>query len=137
MPSNRGLFDRLRTPDLGTARSVHERTDQVQESILRHLQRILNTRHGDSAAVPEFGIPALTDMDLAGRADEMRRTIEDSIRTFEPRLSSVRVRWQEVDESDVLKLRFEILARLTTSDEKVGVRFATVVDANGQWKVAG
>ncbi len=137
MPSNRGLFDRLRAPDLGTARSMHERTDQVQESILRHLQRILNTRHGDSAALPEFGIPALTDMDIAGRAEEMRRTIEDSIRTFEPRLSSVRVRWQEVDETDVLKLRFEILARLTTSDEKVGVRFVTVVDANGQWKVAG
>jgi type VI secretion system lysozyme-like protein len=130
MPSKRGLFDRLRVPDLGTARSIHERTDQIQESILRHLQRILNTRHGDSAAVPEFGIPALTDMDLAGRAEEMRRTIEDSIRTFEPRLSSVRVRWQEVDDSDVLKLRFEILARLATSDD-------TVVDANGQWKVAG
>jgi type VI secretion system protein len=137
MASTRGFFDRLRDPARGRGRSVHERTDEVQESILRNLQRLLNTRHGDSAAVPEFGIPALTDVDLQGRAEEMRRSIEASIRTFEPRLSAVRVRWQEGDETDVLKLRFEIVGRLVTSDENVGVRFATVADANGQWKIAG
>ena len=137
MSGNRGLFDRLREPDRAGSRTVHERTDRIQESILRHLQRLLNPRHGDSAAVPEFGIPALTDVDYAGRAEEMRRAIEQSIRAFEPRLSSVRVRWREGDGFDVLKIRFEITARLVTNDEKVGVHFSTVADANGQWKVAG
>jgi type VI secretion system lysozyme-like protein len=137
MPSNRGLFDRLREPDRMGSRTVHERTDRVQESILRHLQRLLNTRHGDSAAVPEYGIPALTDVDYAGRAEEMRRAVEQSIRVFEPRLSSVRVRWREGDGLDVLKIRFEITGRLVTTDEKVGVHFATVTDANGLWKIAG
>jgi len=137
VPSDRGLFDRLREPDRGDARSVIERTDHVQESILRHLQRLMNTRQGDSAAVPEFGLPALTDVDVAGRSEEMRRAIEQALRTYEPRLTGVRVRYEEPDELDPLKIRFEIMARLVTSDEKVGVQFKTVVDTNGAWRVAG
>jgi type VI secretion system protein len=137
MASERGLFDRLRAPDRGAQRSVQHRTEQVYDSILRHLQRLLNTRQGDSAAAPEYGIPALTDVDYASRAEEMRREIERAIRAYEPRLEGVRVRYVDPDPLDPLRIRFEIDGRLATGEEQVGVRFSTVVDAGGAWRVAG
>lgn len=137
MASDRSLFDRLRAPERGGQRSVQHRTEQVYDSILKHLQQLLNTRQGDSAAVPDYGIPALTDVDYASRAEEMRREIERAIRTYEPRLEGVRVRCVDPDPLDPLRIRFEIDARLATSEEQVGVRFSTVVDGGGAWKVAG
>jgi type VI secretion system protein len=137
VPSERGLFDRLRDPDRGRGRSVHQRTERVYASVLGHLHRMLNTRQGDSAAAPDYGLPALSDVDLATRAEDVRRAIEQTIHDYEPRLTAVRVRHVPPDEAAPLEIRFEVSARLVTADERVGVRFDTVVDAGGTWKVAG
>jgi type VI secretion system lysozyme-like protein len=137
MPSGHGFFDRLREGDRGGVRSVHQRTDRIHESIMRHLQSILNTRHDASSSVPEFGLPALPSFDLSSPAEDTRRAIERSIRTYEPRLDGVTVRHLETDPDDPLKMRFEIVGRLATGEERVGVRFNTVVDLTGGWKVQG
>jgi type VI secretion system protein len=134
MSSNRGLFDRLREPDSLAVRSVHQRTEDVADSVLGHLRRMLNVRHGDAPAAPDYGIPALEAQHISA-SEEMRKAIEDSIRTYEPRLQGVRVRYIAPDEDDPLKVRFEISGRLVTADEAVRVQFESEVDSSGSWKV--
>jgi type VI secretion system lysozyme-like protein len=134
MLSNRGLFDRLREPDRPEERSVHQRTEDIAASVLLHLQRMLNVRHGDAPAAPDYGIPALEAQNLSA-SEEMRRAIEESIRKYEPRLDGVRVRYLTPDAEDPLKVRYEIGARLVTAEESVRVQFQSEVDARGSWKV--
>jgi type VI secretion system lysozyme-like protein len=135
MSSDRGLFDRLRDPDRGGFRSAHQRTDRIYASVMTHLHQMLNTRRDDSSSVPEFGLPALTDIDVGTRVEELRRAIEQSIRSYEPRLAGVRVQLVPPDPDEPTKVRFQITAGLATSDERVRVRFDTLVDGSGSWKV--
>jgi type VI secretion system lysozyme-like protein len=134
MSSNRGLFDRLREPDKPEERSVHQRTEDIADSVLNHLRRMLNVRHGDAPATPDYGIPALEAQHISA-SEEMRRAIEESIRIYEPRLNSVRVRYLTPDENEPLKVRYEIAARLATAEESVRVQFHSEVDATGVWRV--
>jgi len=136
MSSNRGLFDRLREPDGLAVRSAHQRTEDIADSVLAHLQRMLNVRHGDAPCAPDYGIPALEAQHITA-SEEMRKAIEQSIRSYEPRLDSVRVRYVARDDDDPLKVRFEISARLATADEAVRVQFHSEVDSSGTWKVRG
>lgn len=134
MSSDRGLFDRLRDGDRKEDRSVHQRTEDIADSVLSHLQRMLNVRHGDAPAAPDYGIPALEAQRLSA-SEDMRRAIEESIRVYEPRLDGVRVRYLAPDKDDPLKIRYEIEARLVTAEESVRVQFRSELDATGSWKV--
>jgi len=135
--SDRGLFERLRLPDLpGERTALHRHADRIHESVLHHLKRLLRTREGECPSVPEFGVPALTDVNYAGRGDELRRAIETAIRSFEPRLESVRVKYLDPEENDPLKIRFEITGRIVTDQEDLSVRFSTVADSAAGWKVS-
>ena len=133
---DRGLFDRLREPDRPGERSIHQRTDRIYGSVMRHLYHMLNTRHDDGPAAVDYGLPALSDLDLTSRAEDLRRAIEQTIRNYEPRLDNVRVLALPQESEDPLKIRFQISARLVTEDEKVKVRFDTLVDGAGSWKVS-
>jgi type VI secretion system protein len=136
MPSDRSLFDRLRHPDAASARSIQQRSERIADSVLAHLQRLLNSRHGDSPAIPDYGIPAFEAEHVTTSAD-MQREIERSIREYEPRLEGVRVRTLPRDPDDPLRVRFQIDARLVTAQEKVKVRFTSQIDPRGEWKVTG
>ncbi len=136
MASERGLFERLRRPDAAGSRSIQQRTERVADSVLAHLRQLLNTRHGDSAAVPGYGIPAL-EAEHVSTSAAMQREIEKSIREFEPRLDGVLVRVLPRDPDDPLRVTFEINARLVTDQEKVRVRFTSQSDVRGGWKVSG
>ncbi len=136
MASERGLFDRLRKPDGPGTRSIQQRTERVADSVLAHLRQLLNTRHGDSAAVPGYGIPAL-EAEHVSTSVAMQREIEKSIREFEPRLDGVHVRVLARDTDYPLRVTFEINARLVTDSEKVRVRFTSQSDTRGGWKVSG
>lgn len=129
MAGDRGLLDRLRRRDGFAGRSAQPRTEHVHESIQRHLQRLLNTRKGESPAFPDYGMPALTDVDLSTSGEEVRRQLEAALRQYEPRLSGVRVRCLEPDELEPLRLRFEVSGRPLGVQERVTFRFATVVES--------
>jgi len=133
MASSRGLFDRLRSPDTDAGRSIEQRTEDVANSVLAHLVRLLNTRHGDSPAAPSYGIPAF-EAETLTTGETMQREIERSIRSYEPRLEDPRVRALPRDPNDPLRARFMIEARLTTK-ERVKVQFTSEVDARGEWKI--
>ncbi|MEM7412532.1 MAG: type VI secretion system baseplate subunit TssE [Myxococcota bacterium] len=136
MSSVQGLFERLRDPNAAGQRSVQQRADRVYSSVLHHLARLLNTREGESACVPGYGLPALTDIDTSARADDLRRAIERAIAAFEPRLNGARVKLLPPDPAEPLKLRFEVSGRIVTEDERLSVRFSTVADSALGWKIS-
>lgn len=121
----RGLLSRLGSDD--PARPV----DEVA-SILGNLRVILNTRVGDSPAVPDFGIVDFCDLvhDFPDAAQAIQRSIRATLAAYEPRLCNVRVRM--VPSEDPLKLVFEVTARLTHDRRRGLVRVRTEVSPGGR-----
>lgn len=131
------LLDRLRRPELEDRRSVDTDTGALTRSVLRGLERLLNSRHGGAAARPDFGIPSIEDL-LHGGPEltrELAAEIQKSIDAFEPRLQGTRVRALPRTEADPTLLRFEIQAELVTAGRKSRVRFETRVDNDGRLAV--
>ena len=103
-----------------------------------HLRRMLNCWHGHAPAVPDYGIPTLSELvhSFPESISLMQRAIRTTIEKYEPRLRRVRVVPVE-SEDDILTLHFEISADLVTSDEKASIRLETRVDSNGRIELRG
>ncbi|MBN2254116.1 MAG: type VI secretion system baseplate subunit TssE [Deltaproteobacteria bacterium] len=126
------LLERIRNIELNPDRREGRDTGRRINSILNHLQRVLNTKQGSTPIADDYGIPDFTNMPGAfstGATQDMERIIKHVIERYEPRLAKVRATFK-VQEDDVLALRFEIDARL--ADENIPVTFETVVDAGGK-----
>ncbi len=136
MARDRGLLERLRRGEPAGSRSVQQSTEELHASILDHLGRLLNTRQDDSAAFRDYGLPSLCDVDTGGRALELRQSLEETIRRYEPRLANVRVEYVEKDPLDPLTIRFRISGRPAQGDDRSTFRFETAVDMVGEWKVS-
>lgn len=127
----RGLLDKL----AGSAASGRATRDDYA-SILEHLRVLLNTRHGDSASTPEFGIPDFTDClhNLSSGLARLQTALQETIARYEPRLAQVTVRPVDM-ESDALVLHFEVSGRLVASADRQVLRFATRVTRGGRVSV--
>jgi type VI secretion system protein len=97
---------------------------------------MLNTRHGISMTVPDYGIPDLADLvhSFPEAIAIMRREIRESIEKYEPRLRNVVITHVR-DEDDPFHLNFDIRAELVTERDKTPVAFRTTLDATGRAKV--
>jgi type VI secretion system protein len=96
-------------------REGHDPARQIN-SILKHLQRVLNTKQGSVPIADDYGIPDFTDLPGAfstGSTHEVEHIIKNVI-----------------EEEEVLSLRFEIDAKLA-SGKNDPVSFETVVNAGG------
>ncbi len=105
------------------------------DSIIDHLQRILNTRQGNVLIADDYGVPDFLDF-LQTYPDSVRE-IEESIRSaidkYEPRLSGASVTFIPREDDD-LTLRFQIIAFLAMEGDRQ-VLFETVVDTDGRVRV--
>jgi type VI secretion system protein len=130
MISERTLFERLTDPDPPGARRLELDIGQLKRSILMHLQKMLNSRHGHAPAQPDYGIPDLNEFmfSFPESIPPMRQAIERSIEKYEPRLKNVKATWV-ADEDDPLNIRFEISARVALEHGSVPLKFATQVAA--------
>jgi type VI secretion system protein len=118
------------------------------DSVIRHLQRILNTKHGNVPIADDYGTPDFTDFFLTLPKTETnpKREIEKAIRLtiqkYEPRLQGVRVNLVDQEEgeanlfADPLTIRFQITGRLVT-ESKTQVFFETTVDNEGKINIVG
>lgn len=138
MPGERTLLERLGNPETNAPRTTRENTDRLAESVLTHLQKMLNTRQGNVLTLPDYGIPDLSEVvhSFPDSIVQMQEAIRTSIEKYEPRLRKVRVKYVDPGE-DLLKLRFEITAQLVTAKEKASVWFETMVDSSGQVEIRG
>ena len=136
MASERSLLERLDRAGgtvQGEGRRLRVNSDREAQSVLEHLQRMLNVRQGNAPALPRYGMPDFND--LATRFPEaiveLQRAIKTSIEYYEPRLRKVRIQHVPEDD-DPLSVRFEITAQLITGEDDPAVRFETAVDTSGR-----
>jgi type VI secretion system protein len=136
MISETRLLQRLREP-LGERRT-DIRTARLSDSILQHLELMLNTWHGNTLIQEDYGIAHLSDVlhNFPGGLRDMEAGIRATIEKYEPRLRHVRVNFEE-NPDEMLELRFQITAQLAVGDEEEAVWFETIVDSSGRLKVRG
>lgn len=130
------LLDRVKHPDREDRRSVDPDLGRLAQSVLRNLERLLNSRHGAAPACLEYGIPSLEDV-MHGGSDALRdlaAEIKRSIETYEPRLRSVRIRLLPKGEEGLF-LRYDITAELVAGGKRSRVHFETRVETSGHMSV--
>ena len=126
--AGRGLLSRIGQVEASS------RLADVSDSVIEHLRVLLNTRRGEAATVPDYGVPDITDLvhTLPSGIAGLTRALRDTILTYEPRLKNVNVRHLASEEP--LVLRFEISARLVEDNRVLKVQ--TRVRAGGKVEVA-
>jgi type VI secretion system lysozyme-like protein len=137
------ILDRLAPED---ERGARRSADTIEDSILRDLEMLLNTRREEFLIPPEFeqtatsivnfGVPDLAKCGSLRSGPEQTRLcrwIEDAIRTFEPRLCNVAVR--VVDRENVTPvLRFRVEAKAEFTARRVAFELGLKRD-NGELAV--
>ena len=138
------ILDRLAPGE--DERGARRSTDTIEDSILRDLEMLLNTRREEFLIPPEFeqtatsivnfGVPDLAKCGSLRSGPEQTklcRWIEDAIRTFEPRLCNVAVR--VVDRENVTPvLRFRVEAKAEFTARRVAFELGLKRD-NGELAV--
>lgn len=83
---------------------------RMLESVRSHLEWLLNTHQGDSAACPEYGLPDITNLVIGLPYSERQfcRAIENSIKEHEPRVTWVRVSLDDREEVGRLTRHFTV-----------------------------
>jgi type VI secretion system protein len=132
------LTERIRSWNRAPDRRGGPDPKRMVASIVRHLERILNTRWGSAQIAADYGIPDFTAL-RSGLPDAIRdleRAIRDTIQKYEPRLEAVRVRFIPQEET-ILTVSFQIVARLVLEGEKNPVTFQSVMDSDGKVTIMG
>lgn len=136
MGSDKSLLERLADPQRDAPRTLRGNTNQLAKSVLRHLQKMLNTRHGNAPVQLDYGLPDLTELvhSFPESIAQMQKAIRNTIEKYEPRLRAVKVSYVPSDD-DPLRVKFEITAQLVTTREKTPIWFETTLDSSGQVEV--
>lgn len=129
------LMERIRSAERDPLRRGGDNQRRCIDSVLSHLQRILNTRQGNVPIAADYGIPDFLDFlqTYPDSVHEIERNIKNAIDKYEPRLSGTTVTYFQ-DEDDALTLRFQIIACLTMEGGRK-VFFETVVDSDGRIRI--
>jgi len=130
------LLERIRRWEKEPPGRDRENPKRAIDSVVRHLQRLLNTRQGNVPMADDYGIPDFTQW-LHHGADavgNVENAIRDVIEKYEPRLTSVRVRFTAQDDQALLQ-RFDVQARLQLDDRPVYPE--TVLTSDGRVEVHG
>ena len=148
------LLDRLLDDDPALTREVSKSRTQLlcdlKQSVRRDLENLLNTRRCCAVwpahleelerSLVSYGIPDITSTGLgtAAARDDFRRAVEDVIRQFEPRFTSVAVEMVENAEPVDRTLRFRIRALLRAEPAPEPVVFDSMLQpATGNIEVRG
>jgi len=128
MAHERTLLERLADPDLNEDSRMGVDMHRLRRSVLTHLQKMLNARHGHAPAQPDYGIPDLNEFmfSMPESITPMRQAIQSSIEKYEPRLKNVVATWVP-DEDDPFNIRFDIKARLISEAEEMPISFQTKI----------
>jgi type VI secretion system protein len=127
------LLERIRSLEKAPNRRVGKDPQRMIDSILRHLQRILNTKRGNVPIADDFGLPDFTVI-LQVYPESLRlfeRAIRQTLQKYEPRLKAARVQLMP-EEEDRLSLHFQIIAQLALEQERIPVLFESYLDAGGK-----
>jgi type VI secretion system protein ImpF len=122
---------------------------QLRSALRRDLEWLLNTRRNATEDLEDFkevgrsvfayGLPDITSLGLRSTRDQakLRRALEATISTFEPRISGTRI-MMEVIPSTSRGIRFHIQGQLRLQPSPEPITFDTVLELpSGQYEVKG
>lgn len=130
------LIERIRDRNIGSRRREGQDPKRMIDSVVRHLERILNTKQGNAQIADDYGIPDFTDFKSAfpDTHRDLERSLRQTIQKYEPRLTSVRVKFVPRDD-EMLTVSFQIMARLVLEGRKDPIVFESILDADGKIKI--
>ena len=131
---NLRLFDRISCQSKASSLSP-SRT--AVDSVVAHLRRMLNCRQGSTLMDPGYGMPDFSDLraEVPDSVSDIEALIAGVIRTCEPRLSQIAVKFMYQDEQRILY--FQIQGFLATDRGKKPVYLESSVDTFGKMAVRG
>jgi type VI secretion system protein len=107
----------------------------IMQSVVEHLERILNTRQGSVPIAEDYGMPDFTNFygeSLNNQSQEIAHLIQQMILKYEPRLQGIEVSFVP-GADDLLALRFRLKAQLLVlQDRTVPIMLETVVSSDGK-----
>jgi len=127
------FLERLRSVEKNPNRREGRDNGRLIQSVLNHMEQILNTRQGSVPIAEDYGSPDFTNLPGSSPSEsthEVERSIQQVIQKYEHRLKGVRVQFIP-QEDDILSLRFRITGWLAV-DEDVPIVFNTVIGADGK-----
>ena len=130
------LLERIRRWEKEPPGRGREDPRKVIDSVVQHLQRLLNTRQGNVPIAPQYGIPDFMHV-LQGGPEaslEMESVLRAVIEAYEPRLTGVRVTYMPADPG-LAPLRFHIQAKLKMDAKPVTLE--TLMGPDGHVNVSG
>ena len=130
------LLERVRQWQDNPGTRVRNHAGTRVNSVVKHLQLLLNSRVGTTLMDGQFGLPDLSDLKLTypDSLHDMEKTISQTIETYEPRLSQVDVNFVFQDDR-TLNLFFRIEATLLTGEEGTDIVLESSVDTFGKMTV--
>lgn len=136
---NGRLIDRVRV--WGAQKDLSRRQPVVGrqiDSIVEHLQKVLNSKQGTTLMDESFGMPDFTDLSALFPASvrEIEKIIARIIERYEPRLFGVHVDFLMQDEHN-LSLCFNIKAVMKQGSEQTPVQLESAIDTNGKTVIKG
>ncbi|MFM0593566.1 type VI secretion system baseplate subunit TssE [Paraburkholderia dilworthii] len=138
MPTGPSLYDMLLGHIGGEPLSAHSAPTLEVMSVMRNVERILNTRAGSLKHVPSFGLPDMTNIykALPASVHLLKQQMEATLLAFEPRIGSIDI---EIDDNDLdedpdpgITVRYVMTCHL----RKTGlVRFGTYFGPTGRLRL--
>lgn len=103
--------------------------DQHTLSVLDNMQRILNSRAGTLAHLPDYGLPDMGQIlqGLPATAHGLMRTMQETLTRYEPRLTAVNI--QLLPQTQPGHLEYSLDAQLKSGRQ---VMFGTTLAAEGK-----
>jgi type VI secretion system protein len=135
------LLERIRNTSEDPRKRGMSEQEVLIDSVVDYLNRLFNTRRGNAAIDPEFGVPDYSS--LASRLstantatlDDIETALKTSILKHEPRLKFPRVRFLDKGEFDIALL-IEIEAQLITGEGEAPVLFKLRMTPSGNVEVS-
>lgn len=112
---------------------------QLRDSIVGHLQQLLNTRAGSVPIDPHYGMPDMSNIAgsfALGTTESLSEAIIGQVVRYEKRLRQPRISTEE-ESRDVITLRFELSGQVAASQEggHATQPFAMIVRVNSAGRV--
>jgi type VI secretion system protein len=112
--------------------------DEVIESMREDLEKLFNTRRGTVLIDAEFGLPDFTHLMngyAAPDAEQIERDLQQQVKQYEARLSSVTFDYQEAGRSTSTSLNFGLSAMLQHKQQDINFRASVQFADNGSVSV--